>query len=425
MGSSLTELDKACVWHPFSSLNSGDNISVERGEGVWLYTENGDKILDGISSWWVNLFGHSHPYIAKAIADQALRLEHVIFAGFTHPQAVRLAERLIHILGKDYARVFFSDNGSTSVEVALKMAVQFWSNQGSPKRRIVALQGAYHGDTFGAMSAGERSLFTRPFSEMLFEVDSLPFPVGEKKVDALIRLENLAKTGEIAAFIYEPLVQATGGMRVYSPDVLQDFLTICRKYDVLTIADEVFTGFGRTGKFFASGYCDNMPDIICMSKGITGGFLPLGATVVNEKTEAAFQGSEKEKIFYHGHSYTANPLACAAANASLDLLLDPETIFRIKRIEALHKAFKASLEHHPKIARIDHLGTIFSIELHSEETAAGYFNTIRDFLYDFFLDRKILLRPLGNVTYILPPYCISDSELEILYSAIKKMLEKV
>lgn len=437
--SEILRKDEQYVWHPFTPLvGSEAPLPIVKAKGAYLYTEEGQKILDAIASWWVNLHGHSHPHIAQAIFTQAQKLEHVIFAGFTHEPATTLAERLLSILPSNQNKIFFSDNGSTACEVAIKMALQYWYNLGKTQRtEIIALQGAYHGDTFGGMSVAERNLFNKPFSEKLFEVHFLPFPacyevaccVGKRnnaqcfsaKV-TIQKMQEFAETGKIAAFIYEPLVQGAAGMRMYSPEILDELLNIAHKYDILCIADEVMTGFGRTGKLFASEYCSQKPDIMCLSKGITGGTMPLGVTTCTEKVISAFRSAEKSKTFYHGHSYTANPLACAAANASLDLLLQKETLQKIHQITEMHIAFEAQIRSKKRVAKVQTLGTILALELKSQEETS-YFNNMAKDIYKYFLAKNILLRPLGNVLYIMPPYCIEKNELEWVYREISSFLE--
>ncbi len=419
MNNTLQQIDKQHIWHPFDILHA-ENIMIERGEGVNLYTTDGRQILDAISSWWVNIHGHAQPDIAKAIYNQAQKIEQVIFAGFSHAPAVTLAQSLLKILPFSFDQIFYSDNGSTSVEVALKLAMQYWYNQGIKKSKIVALEAAYHGDTFGAMAVGERSVFSKPFQKYLFDVAVLPLHSASAK-ECVAHFETIACQGDVAAFIYEPLIQGAAGMVIYEPDLLQSLLEVAQKYNIICIADEVMTGFGRTGKLFASEYMSIAPDMMCLSKGITGGFLPLGVTVINEKISVQFQSTEKEKRFYHGHSYTANPLSCAAANASMNLLLTKECQQQIQLIAKAHQFFLEQIRGHSKIVKIQALGTILSIELFSE-SGTSYFSKNRNYLYQFFLDRDILLRPLGNVIYILPPYVINEVQLNKIYTAIAELL---
>jgi adenosylmethionine-8-amino-7-oxononanoate aminotransferase len=414
------------IWHPFTPLlTSPLPIKILRAEGCYLYGEDDRKILDAISSWWVNLHGHAHPHIAQAIAQQAQTLEHVIFAGFTHSPAQTFATRLLQILPNNQTKVFFSDNGSTATEVAMKMAFQYFYNQGIKKQKIIAFEGAYHGDTFGAMSVGERSPFNAPFQPFLFDVAFLPLPVGDNKEIALQKMYELVQTQEIAAFIFEPLIQGASGMRMYEADVLDELIAMAQAQDVICIADEVMTGFGRTGKLFASDYLQHKPDIVCLSKGITGGFLPLGVTTCTEKVINAYRQTDLMKTFFHGHSYTANPIVCAAANASLDLLLQPSCTQAIAHINKQHEKFVEKLRPFQNANIIQHIrlsGVIVAFELITTQETS-YINEARSSLYDYFISKNILLRPLGNVVYILPPYCITDDELAQIYDVILTFLE--
>lgn len=423
---SLKESDKKNIWHPFTPLVGFDDpLLITKAEGIYLYTDTDRKIMDAVSSWWVNLHGHSNPHIAEAVAEQSRKLEHVIFAGFTHEPAIRLSENLLSILPENQSRIFYSDNGSTAVEVALKMAIQFWHNQGiSNKKKVIALNGAYHGDTFGAMSIGERGAFTSPFASYLFDVHYIDFPAAGNEQDVLAQFRDILKDSEIGTFIFEPLVQAAAGMRMYSAKILDKLIQAAHNNDVICIADEVFTGFGRTGKMFASDYLNNKPDIIAISKGITGGALPLGVTSCSDKIVSAFISSDRQKTFFHGHSYTANPIACAAANASFDLLIDNTCQEQIEMIETQHKKFVQKIANHRHVLNARSLGTILAVELKTPE-GTSYFNEIRKWSYKFFLDRDILLRPLGNVIYVLPPYVIRQDELEIIYASISEFLDSL
>lgn len=419
----LSEKDKKNIWHPFTALEgSPEPILIDSAEGIYLNTADGRKIVDAISSWWVNLHGHSHPVIAAAVAEQAKKLEHVIFAGFTHEPAIRLSENLLSILPGNFSKIFYSDNGSTAVEVALKMAMQYWHNKGIERKKIIALEGSYHGDTFGAMAVGDRSIFTAPFTPYLFEVEFISFPFEQNEDASVAEFQLLAKSGNVGAFIYEPLIQAAGGMRMYSPNTLHKFLEIAHQNDILCIADEVFTGFGRTGKLFASDHITEKPDLIALSKGLTGGTLPLGVTAVSSKIISAFQSAEVMKTFFHGHSFTANPVACAAANASFDLLQTDECHKNIQRISDSHKNFATEIRSIISVREARTLGTILAIELKSEESTS-YTNPLRKQIYSYFLNRDILLRPLGNTFYILAPYCITEQEMNHVYQAIHEFLQ--
>jgi adenosylmethionine-8-amino-7-oxononanoate aminotransferase len=417
------ESDKRNIWHPFTPLLDGpEPLLVDSAQGVYLHLYDGRKIIDAVSSWWVNLHGHSHPVIANAIAEQAKKLEHVIFAGFTHEPAIRLSENLLSILPKNQLKIFFSDNGSTAVEVALKMAIQFWHNQGiKNKTKIIALDGAYHGDTFGSMSVGERGTFTSAFAPYLFDIEFIDFPSYESEERVLQDFHKKLTTNQVGIFIYEPLVQGASGMRMYSPKILEKLISMAQQHNVVCIADEVFTGFGRTGKLFASDYLNVQPDIVAVSKGITGGFMPLGVTSCSEKIMKAFHSADASKTFFHGHSYTANPIGCAAANASFDLLMGEACQGNIRRISESHLSFISKINNHPLLKNIRSLGTILAIELQTQDRTS-YFNEIRKKIYPFFLERNILLRPLGNVIYVIPPYVIKQEELNYIYGAIEDFL---
>lgn len=420
----LSERDYRALWHPFSQAKlEGLLPAVLKARGTKLYLEDGREIIDAVSSWWVNLHGHSHPHIAERVAAQAKFLEHVIFAGFTHAPAVELAEGLLRHAPKPLSRVFYSDNGSTAVETALKIAMQFLVQTGQKRHRIVALRDCYHGDTFGAMSANERHVFNAPFAPYLFEVERVA-PPRSADDPVITEFEALVKRGEVGMFIFEPCLQGVAGMKIYSPEGLTRMLRCCREEGVLSIADEVLTGFGRTGRFFASDYLGEAPDLMCLSKGLTGGFLPLGATLASEEIYQVFYSDDRAKMLFHGHSYTANPLACSAALASLELMEQSETWERIATIEALHRQFLESLCEHPLVAGAQVFGTLLRFEVRGPETT-GYLNSLRDFLYREFFARGVLLRPLGNVVYVLPPYCIADSELTLVYQSIQETLEKL
>ena len=421
MNLNLSERDAKVIWHPYTQMLLADlSIGIVRGKGAYLYDEAGKAYLDAISSWWTNIHGHAHPYLASAISRQAETLEHCIFAGFTHLPAVELAERLLKLLPTTQARVFYSDNGSTAIEVALKMAFQYWHNKGEPRKKVIAFQNAYHGDTFGAMSVGERSAFSAPFNSFLFDVSFIPLPTQENISELKQNLHKKLQTKEVASFIFEPLIQGTAGMLMYEPVLLDELIAICKEYDTLTIADEVMTGFGRTGRLFAVDYLQKQVDMMCFSKGVTGGFMPLGVTTCTQEIYQAFLSEDRYKTFFHGHSYTGNPLACSVALANIDLVQKPDFNQNITRISDAHHQFALKMGKHPKVRQARHLGTIVAIEIEQGDTS--YFNNLRDRLYNFFITQGILLRPLGNVVYILPPYCITDEDLEKCYATIEQAL---
>ena len=456
----LSARDLKVIWHPYTQMKTADPpIPITRGEGVYLFDDSGNKYIDAISSWWVNLHGHSHPFLAEKIYQQAKKLEHVMFAGFTHEPAITLAERLLPLLPGDFTKLFYSDNGSTAVEVALKMAIQYWKNQGEgtghglqgtrhkpallkagiqgtsktqgekiqqgKRSKILALRNSYHGDTFGSMSVSERGAFTLAFQDYLFEVIFVDTPTSENISSVVQQVNELG--AESACFIYEPLIQAAGGMVMYEADALNELMKACKKNGIICIADEVMTGFYRTGKMFASEYVEEKPDILCLSKGITGGVLPLGATACTQKIYDAFLSHDKSKTFFHGHSYTANPLACAAANASLDLLNVGEFKFQLDQIVRLHKTYPTTLAVRTSRFATKNLrrcGTVLAFEVETDEKDE-YFNSIGKIISQKALAAGVLLRPLGNTVYFMPPYCISKQELERIYIVTQEVLHEL
>ena len=411
---SLIDRDRAVLWHPYTQMQTAPApIPIVRAESVYLYTEDGRRILDGISSWWVNIHGHAHPRLNAALAHQASQLEQVIFAGCTHPPAVELGERLLHIAPPGLARVFYSDNGSTAVEVALKMAIQFWSNSGEDRRVFAALENAYHGDTFGAMAASDRSIFTRSFEPFLFQV--------ERFAD-LADLRQLLRTRgrEIAGVILEPILQGAGGMILWPPEFVAGARRLCDEFGTLLIADEVLTGFGRTGKMFACEHANVTPDLLCLSKALTAGYLPLGATIATEKIYSAFLSDDRAKTFFHGHSYTANPLACAVALASLDLFEETPVLAKVARLESQLRAGLEPLRSLAHVTDVRVIGGMGAVELAAN--SPGYLHAMGPRLTAEFLKRGLLLRPLGNVVYFLPPYVITETETAWALEQIAEVL---
>ena len=410
--------DAAHVWHPYTQHHQAPlPVQIVRAKGAWLYDATERPILDAISSWWVTTHGHCQDDIIDAITEQAKRLDQVIFAGFTHEPAAALAAELVQRLPRGLSKIFFSDDGSTAVEVAIKLSLQSFANRGTPRRLIAALNNAYHGDTFGAMAASGRGVFTQMYEPLLFEVARLPDPTEGDTIAALDAL--IAERGaELAAVIVEPLVLGASGMRVWDEQVLQDIRERTAAAGVHLIADEVLTGFGRTGPLFACERADVRPDLQCMSKGLTGGVLPLGATAATEDIFDAFRSEDRTKTFFHGHSYTANPIACAAALASLELFDDNSEDDRV-RIEVAHARHLDALRGVKGVRAVRQIGTIAAVEL---DAPAGYLSDIGRELAAYALQEGVLLRPLGNVAYCLPPYCITDSELDLVYGVMHRFL---
>ena len=437
----LTHRDRMALWHPYTQMKTAPQpLAIARGAGAYLYTDDGRRLLDGISSWWVNIHGHSHPVLNAALAAQAEKLEHVLFAGATHEPAVALAEKLRSILPEGLTRIFYSDNGSTAVEVALKMAWQYWQNRGDSNRRaFVALHYAYHGDTVGAMSPSEVTPFSKPFEGLLFPVQRAhsPYcyrcPVGLKRsecaIDCLRDLERILveRKGTVAAVIVEPMLQGAGGMIVWPAEFLTGVRLLCDKYDTLLIADEVLTGFGRTGKMFACEHAAVSPDLMCLSKGLTGGYLPLAVTAVRETIYEAFLDDDRSKAFFHGHSYTANPLGCAVALASLELFRTEGTLDRVKRLQAQFRQRLESLREIGIVGDVRGIGGVAAVELKRTgvDDENSYFDSIGPRLYDAFLRRGLLLRPLGSILYFMPPYIVTDDEVDWAFDQIAEVLREV
>ncbi|TDQ11098.1 adenosylmethionine--8-amino-7-oxononanoate transaminase [Pedobacter metabolipauper] len=417
----LTERDARNIWHPYTQqMGALHPVPIIRAEGCYLYDEHDKRIIDAVSSWWVILHGHSHPYIVARVTAQLKKLDQVIFAGFTHEPAIELAENLLALLPDAQEKVFYSDNGSTAVEVALKMCLQYWYNQGIPRRKVLAFRKGYHGDTFGAMSVSGRSAWTAPFDTLLFEVIFIDTPTPKNLASVKALISGCAE--EIACFIYEPLVQGSAGMLMYNAEDLDQLMAHCRAEGILMIQDEVFTGFGRTGKNFAADHLEEQPDLMCFSKGLTGGTMPLGITTCTSGIYEAFLSEDKMKTLFHGHSFTANPLACTAALASIELLKKEDTQHAIERICKQHGTFLQKISLHPKVREVRQTGTILAIEWETGDRSS-YFSQLRDQLYLYFLEHGILMRPLGNVIYILPPYCMSNEDLAEVYERIEGALD--
>ncbi len=410
-------MTRSPIWHPFTQHGLGEPIPlVTHAAGAALYTADGRRVIDGISSWWVTTHGHCNPRIMAAIAEQTTKLDQIIFAGWTHEPAETLARGLTAIMPPSLSYVFFSDSGSTSVEVALKMALGYWANRGAARHRILVMEHSYHGDTIGAMSVGERGVFNAPYAPLLFDVGTLPFPVAGKEQATLDALEAACRDAP-AALIIEPLLLGAGGMLIYPPWVLAEMRAICTRHDVLFIADEVMTGWGRTGTLLACEQADVVPDILCLSKGLTGGAIPLAVTLASEAIYEAHLSPDRSRMFFHSSSYTANPIACAAANANLAIWRDEPVTARVADLGERQAQRLARLATLPGVANPRALGTIAAVDL-VDPAGGGYLSNLAPRLLAHFRERDLLLRPLGNTVYVMPPYCIDDADLDRAYDAI-------
>lgn len=412
------------VWHPFTQhAIHPDAPEIVSANGAWLKTRDGKKIFDGISSWWVITHGHGHPRIIEAIKRQANELDHVIFAGFTHAPAERLAERLIAMAPDGLTRVFYSDSGSTAVEVAIKMALGYWHNQGKARHKIVCLDHGYHGDTVGTMSAGARSVFNAAYEPLLYDVTHLPFPDAGDDTKIIAAFESACQSGDIAALVLEPLILGAGGMKTYAAKTLRALSDVCRRHDVLLIADEVMTGWGRTGTRFAIEQAGITPDIMCLAKGLTGGSIPLAVTLAGEHIFDAHYSTNRRKTFFHSSSFTANPICCAAALANCEIWEDEPVQERIDNLVALQGEFLPEIAQRPAFENARQVGTITAFEFATGNS--DYLATSGPELYAHFLANGVLLRPLGNTIYVMPPYCTSRADLERVYNVIAEAAETV
>jgi adenosylmethionine-8-amino-7-oxononanoate aminotransferase len=419
----LTERDSQHLWHPYTQHKTAAlPIAITKGKGALLWDDNNKEYIDAIASWWVNPYGHSNKFISDAIYKQLTTLEHVLFGGFTHEPAVVLAEKLIAILPNNQNKIFFSDNGSTAVELAIKVALQFFYNKGQKKTTIVAFENAFHGDTFAAMAASGISFYTQAFQGMFIDVIRIPVPVKGQEQASFDALQNAIKSNNCAGFIFEPLVQGAAGMVMYPPEALEELIRICKQNQVLTIADEVMTGFGKTGRNFACDFLREQPDMMCLSKALTGGTIPMAITTFTQDVFDAFYDLDINKALFHGHTFTANPTGCAAALASLELLQSQEMQANLSRINTSHLEFEKHICTHPKVTTTRVLGVIFALEIKTESTAS-YYGALRNKLYDFFIENGVVLRPVGNIVYILPPYVITDEQLQKVYNVVENALE--
>jgi adenosylmethionine-8-amino-7-oxononanoate aminotransferase len=421
----LTERDSLYLWHPYTQHKTSKlPIAIVKGEGALLWDDSNKEYIDAIASWWVNPFGHSNRFIADAIYKQLTTLEHVLFGGFTHEPAVVLSEKLMEILPNNQNKIFFSDNGSTAVEVAIKVALQYFFNKGEKKTTIIAFENAFHGDTFAAMAASGISFYTQAFEGMFIDIVRIPVPIKGQEEVSFLALAQAIKNNNCAGFIFEPLVQGAAGMVMYEPQALDELIKICQEKGVLTIADEVMTGFGKTGKTFACDYLQTQPDMMCLSKALTGGTIPMAITTFTQEVFDAFYSDDINKALFHGHTFTANPTGCAAALASLELLQTDEMQTNISRVNQSHLAFKKRIENHPKVTTTRVLGVIFALEIKTENQAS-YYGTLRNKLYDFFIENGVILRPVGNIVYILPPYIIENEQLQKIYNVVENAFDIV
>lgn len=417
----LSDRDRLHIWHPLTQHKTHQKmLGIRRAEGVYLYDEEGTAYIDGISSWYTAMYGHCNPYITERVSKQMQQLDQVVFSGFTHEPAVALSEKLLSLLPPNQSKLFFSDNGSTAVEVAVKMALQYHFNRGDKKTRLLAFEEGFHGDTFGAMSVSGLSVYNGPFEDFSLDVERIPVPVSGNPEEILNVLEGLLSRRDIAAFVYEPLVQGAAAMKFQDPEGLEKILALLRENGVLLIADEVMTGFGKTGTHFASEQLSTQPDLICLSKALTAGLLPMAITSCTDEIYKAFYSDEISKGFFHGHTYTANPLSCTAALAGLELLSSAEIQEGIQMIAGEHLRFKERMQSHPKVRDARCWGVIFAMELDVDFSRYG---NMRDTLFRHFMDRGIFLRPLGNTIYILPPYVITRKELNEIYGAIEAVFD--
>ncbi|MCW5518381.1 adenosylmethionine--8-amino-7-oxononanoate transaminase [Aureitalea sp. L0-47] len=417
---SLSQRDIKNIWHPLTQHKTATApIGIVKAAGAVLHDEEGKEYIDGIASWYTAMYGHCNEYIVEAVTRQMKQLDQIVFTGFTHEAAVTLGEKLLEILPANQSRIFFNDNGSTAVEAAIKMAFQFHFNKGEKRDTIIAFEEGFHGDTFGAMSASGLSVYNGPFEDFFLKVERIPAPQEDNLDEVLEKLKAIISNNKCAAFLYEPLVQGAAGMKFHSPEGLNAIHKVCREHGILCIADEVMTGFGKTGMNFASEYVATKPDIICLSKALTAGLVPMGITSCSQQVYEAFLDDDIARGFFHAHTYSANPPACAAAIAGIELLTSEEIQKSIRRIETNHKQFAASIRDHKKVRGVRTLGVILAVDINADMSRYG---SLRNKLFEFFMERGIFLRPLGNTIYVLPPFVINDGQLQKIYKAIEESL---
>ncbi|MDN3595639.1 adenosylmethionine--8-amino-7-oxononanoate transaminase [Zunongwangia endophytica] len=418
----LAERDKKHLWHPLTQhKTASDAIGITKAKGVKLYDESGKEYIDGISSWYTCVYGHCNEFITDRVAARMKNLDQVVFSGFTHQPAVELSEALIKILPEGQQKLFFNDNGSTATEIGIKMALQYHHNLGNDRKVMLAFEEGFHGDTFGAMSVSSLSVYNGAFEDHFIEVQRIPVPTGDNNSEVIEKLQQLIQNHNFAGFIYEPLVQGAAAMKMHDKEGLNQILKICKENEIICVADEVMTGFGKTGSYFASDYIATKPDVVCMSKALTAGLLPMGLTSCSQKIYDAFYSEDIAKGLFHGHTYTANPLACTAALAGVELLTSEAMQANIKRIEKLHQDFGEKIKNHPKVSNIRQLGIIFAFDLNVKMERYG---NLRNQLFRYFMDHGVFLRPLGSTIYITAPYITSDEEMQKIYDVIEGVFEQ-
>lgn len=416
----LTQRDKAHIWHPLTQHQTARAaVGIVKATGSVLIDDHGKSYIDAIASWYTAMFGHCNPYITQAMTKQMQTLDFVMFSGFTHEPAIELSEKLVAILPDNQQKVFFNDNGSTAVEAAIKMAIQYYHNKAQKRDTLIAFEDGFHGDTFGAMSASGLSSYNGPFEDFLLKVKRIPTPQDHNLEEVLALLTTILEQNSCAGFIFEPLVQGAAGMKFHSAKGLDALIAKCKAHDVLCIADEIMTGFGKTGTNFAVEQLQHSPDIMCLSKALTAGMFPLSITSCTQEIFNGFLSDQVHKGFFHAHTYSAHPVGCAAAIASIELLGSPEILKQQHYIAKAHLAFRAKIKQHPSVKQVRCKGVILAIDLALEMKRYG---NLRDELYEFFMDRGVALRPLGNTLYVLPPYVITKQELTTIYSAIEEAL---
>jgi adenosylmethionine-8-amino-7-oxononanoate aminotransferase len=419
----LQERDKKHLWHPLKQHQTHpESLAIVKAKGCILTDENGNEYIDAISSWYTCMFGHCNDFIIDKVHAQMQQLDQVMFSDFTHEPAIKLSENLIKILPKNQNRIFFNDNGSTAVEAGIKMALQYYFNLDEKRSTFIAFENGFHGDTFGAMAVSGLSVYNGPFEDFLMKVERIPTPNGENHEEILENLQEIVSKNKVAGFIYEPIIQGAAGMKIHDANGLNEILNFFKTNNILTIADEVMTGFGKTGSNFASDFIETKPDIICLSKALTGGLVPLAITSCTEKIYTAFLSNEMAKGFFHCHTYSANPIACSAANAAIELLQNTDIQKNIKEISASHREFQKQIIKHPKVKTARSQGVIFALDL---DTKMARYGSLRDKLLAFFMERGVFLRPLGNTIYIQVPYVITKKELQKVYKTIEESLEIV